>query len=238
MYTYNILRYYCSFLVVIILFIKLSKTIPRRILRILINASIFKRANTSMVSPFTFEVVENTTAGFCYMTCFQANVVKSFEQNDTFSNFRFWNFLHWWNLWFSWLQNRHFLILFWFDAENRAETENIPSFSHAPKPLNLRIQSEYGKIRTGYGDLWIKSTYSVRIGHFLHSVNCGLSFFNQKLKFDKWVFEWIGASNDSIKAFQFAESPLSFFISILGKLTLPECMWSFIELPILIWLEI
>ena len=181
MYTYNILRYYCSFPVAIILFIKLSKTIPRRIL---INASIFKSANTSKVSPFTFEVVENTTAGFCYMNCFQANVVKSCEQNDTFSNFRFWNIFDWWNLWFSWLQNRHFLILFWLDAENRAETENIPSFSHAPKPLNLRIQSEYGKIRTGYGDLWIKPTFSVRIGYFLlfsTSLTKSLSLTNKYL---------------------------------------------------------
>ena len=48
-------------------------------MRVLAPTRIFKRANTNMVSPFTFKTMKITTAGFGYMTCFQANAAKPFQ---------------------------------------------------------------------------------------------------------------------------------------------------------------
>ena len=94
MYNCDILRRYCSLVFVIILFIDMSKIIPCSIftiVRISITASIFKHANTNMVSPFSFRAMKISTAGFGYLTCFQANIAESFGNMIPFPSFRFWN---------------------------------------------------------------------------------------------------------------------------------------------------
>ena len=134
MYTCYILRCCCSFLFVIILFINLSKAIPWRIftiMRILIttSTSIFKRANTSMVSLFIFKELNILRQILAIWTAFKQIQPKFLDKMIPFWTSGFETILHWWHLWFFWLHNIQLLILLWFDTDNRAKAEDILSLS-------------------------------------------------------------------------------------------------------------
>ena len=74
-----------------------------------ITTNILKCANTNMISPFAFKALEITVAIFGYITCFQGNLQRLLGKMIHFRTSGFETILYWWDLWFFWLQNIHFL---------------------------------------------------------------------------------------------------------------------------------